>query len=229
LQKNTYFKLDEQFFIQFNRAQAYKKGEMILRAQEEPKEVYFLKKGFVRLYLIALTGREITFNIYKPGTYFPMIWAIGNLPNFYFFESLTDTVVYTAPREKLLELVKNNPKLLFALTKRTYIGLDGIVRLTQALLTENARGKLISVLLVLGRRFGRKETNGDLVIRLPLTHRILASLANLSRETTSLALEKLQKEKVLTFNKHSITINKLQKIEEESSIVAIEKATNLTF
>ncbi|EKD57126.1 MAG: hypothetical protein ACD_57C00401G0006 [uncultured bacterium] len=229
MQKNTYFKLDEQFFIQFNRAQAYKKGEMILRAQEEPKEVYFLKKGFVRLYLIALTGREITFNIYKPGTYFPMIWAIGNLPNFYFFESLTDTVVYTAPREKLLELVKNNPKLLFALTKRTYIGLDGIVRLTQALLTENARGKLISVLLVLGRRFGRKETNGDLVIRLPLTHRILASLANLSRETTSLALEKLQKEKVLTFNKHSITINKLQKIEEESSIVAIEKATNLTF
>ncbi|KKR59846.1 MAG: hypothetical protein UU19_C0049G0004 [Candidatus Curtissbacteria bacterium GW2011_GWD1_40_8] len=202
---------------------------MILRAQEEPKEVYFLKKGFVRLYLIALTGREITFNIYKPGTYFPMIWAIGNLPNFYFFESLTDTVVYRAPREKLLELVKNNPKLLFALTKRTYIGLDGIVRLTQALLTENARGKLISVLLVLGRRFGRKETNGDLVIRLPLTHRILASLANLSRETTSLALEKLQKEKVLTFNKHSITINKLQKIEEESSIVAIEKATNLTF
>ncbi|KKR55850.1 hypothetical protein A2362_02380 [Candidatus Curtissbacteria bacterium RIFOXYB1_FULL_41_59] len=229
MQKNTYFKLDEQFFIQFNRAQAYKKGEMILRAQEEPKEVYFLKKGFVRLYLIALTGREITFNIYKPGTYFPMIWAIGNLPNFYFFESLTDTVVYRAPREKLLELVKNNPKLLFALTKRTYIGLDGIVRLTQALLTENARGKLISVLLVLGRRFGRKETNGDLVIRLPLTHRILASLANLSRETTSLALEKLQKEKVLTFNKHSITINKLQKIEEESSIVAIEKATNLTF
>ncbi|OGD91769.1 hypothetical protein A3E14_03600 [Candidatus Curtissbacteria bacterium RIFCSPHIGHO2_12_FULL_41_13] len=229
MQKNTYFKLDEQFFIQFNRAQSYKKGEMILRAQEEPKEVYFLKKGFVRLYLIALTGREITFNIYKPGTYFPMIWAIGNLPNFYFFESLTDTVVYTAPREKLLELVKNNPKLLFALTKRTYIGLDGIVRLTQALLTENARGKLISVLLVLGRRFGRKETNGDLVIRLPLTHRILASLANLSRETTSLALEKLQKEKVLTFNKHSITINKLQKIEEESSIVAIEKATNLTF
>ena len=229
MQKNTYFKLDEQFFIQFNRAQAYKKGEMILRAQEEPKEVYFLKKGFVRLYLIALTGREITFNIYKPGTYFPMIWAIGNLPNFYFFESLTDTVVYTAPREKLLELVKNNPKLLFALTKRTYIGLDGIVRLTQALLTENARGKLISTLLVLGRRFGRKETNGDLVIRLPLTHRILASLANLSRETTSLALEKLQKEKVLTFNKHSITINKLQKIEEESSIVAIEKATNLTF
>ncbi|OGE11104.1 hypothetical protein A2470_01740 [Candidatus Curtissbacteria bacterium RIFOXYC2_FULL_41_11] len=88
---------------------------------------------------------------------------------------------------------------------------------------------MISVLLVLGRRFGRKETNGDLVIRLPLTHRILASLANLSRETTSLALEKLQKEKVLTFNKHSITINKLQKIEEESSIVAIEKATNLTF
>ena len=229
MQKNTYFKLDEQFFIQFNRAQAYKKGEMILRAQEEPKEVYFLKKGFVRLYLIALTGREITFNIYKPGTYFPMIWAIGNLPNFYFFESLTDTVVYRAPREKLLELVKNNPKLLFALTKRTYIGLDGIVRLTQALLTENARGKLISTLLVLGRRFGRKETNGDLVIRLPLTHRILASLANLSRETTSLALEKLQKEKVLTFNKHSITINKLQKIEEESSIVAIEKATNLTF
>jgi len=158
-----------------------------------------------------------------------LTWAIGNLPNFYFFEALTNVTVYTAPRKKLLELVKNNPKLLFALTKRTYIGLDGIVRLTQTLLTENAHGKLISVLLVLGRRFGRKKTNGDLVIRLPLTHRILASLANMSRETASLELEKLQKEKTITYNGHSITINKLQKIEEESSIVAIEKATNLTF
>ena len=228
MHKNTYYKLDEQFFVQFNRIQAYKKGEIILRPQEEPKEVYFLKKGFVRLYLITLTGREITFNIYKPGTYFPLTWAIGNLPNFYFFEALTNVTVYTAPRKKLLELVKNNPKLLFALTKRTYIGLDGIVRLTQTLLTENAHGKLISVLLVLGRRFGRKKTNGDLVIRLPLTHRILASLANMSRETASLELEKLQKEKTITYNGHSITINKLQKIEEESSIVAFEKATNLT-
>jgi len=229
LSKNTYFKLDEQFFVQFGKTQTYKKGEIILRPQEEPKEVYFLKKGFVRLYLITLSGREISFNIYKPGTYFPMTWAIGNLPNFYFFESLTNIIVYTAPRNKLVELVKNNSKLLFALTKRTYIGLDGVVRLTQALLTENARGKLISTLLVLGRRFGRKKANGDLAILLPLTHRILASLANMSRETASLELEKLQKEKVITYNSHSITISNLNKIEEESSIVGIERAADFTF
>ena len=222
-------KPDEQFFSQFNHVQLYKKNEIILRPNEEPKEVYFLKKGYVRLYLLAQTGQEITFNIFKPGTYFSMIGAIGNLPNFYFFEALTDVTLFGAPHGELIKFIKNNPRFLFSLTKRAFIGLDGIVRLTQSLLTGKAPERVASILLVLARRFGKKMSNGNLVINLPLTHRILASLAGMTRETTSLELEKLKKKNIIAHVDHLFVIQNLKKIEEESSMTLVEKPIEQPF
>ena len=63
----------EQLFSQTNRLSRLPKKTLILRAQEQPTIVYFLKKGYVRLYTINSSGQEITFNIFKPGSYFPMI------------------------------------------------------------------------------------------------------------------------------------------------------------
>lgn len=220
-------KLDGQFFGQFNRIRTYKRGEVILRAGDQPTSVHFLKDGFVRLYLIAETGNEITFNIFKPGTFFPMIWALGNLPNVYFFEAITDVTIFNAPREKVVEFIKNNKESHFALTKRILTGLDGITKLAQALLSGNARSKVASTLLVLARRFGKKQANGALVITLKLPHRILASMSNVTRETASAELEKFQKEKIINLKDH-IIIKNLQKIEEESAISAVEKLPDQT-
>lgn len=228
MQKKATKKLDGQFFARFNQVLTYKKSEIILRPGEEPTSVYFLQKGLVRLYLITEAGQEITFNIYKPGTFFPMIWALGDQPNFYFFEALTDVAIFKAPRQEVLDFIKNNPYSHLALTKRVLIALDGTVKLTQALLSGNARAKVTSVLQVLARRFGKKQTNGDLTIELNLPHRILASLAAMTRETASVELEKFQKEKVIRLENHSIIIKNLNKIEEELAIPAVEMPLDKT-
>jgi CRP/FNR family transcriptional regulator len=217
-------KLDEEFFSQFKSAQKFKKNQLIFGPGAEPSGIFYIKSGFVRLYVISESGKEITFNIFKPGNYFSMIWALNDTPNVYFFESLTDVLLLKAPKAEIVKYVENNPGILYDLTKRTLSGLDGMTKLMEALLTGSAYQQVASTLLVLARRFGKNGKNHKIIIDLPLTHRIIGTLAALSRESTSLELEKLIKTKIISQKNHMIVIEDIKKLEEKSPISFIEEA-----
>jgi CRP/FNR family transcriptional regulator, cyclic AMP receptor protein len=222
--KNSLKKLDEEFFNQFRSVQNFKKNQLIFGPGTEPSGIFYIKSGYVRLYTISESGKEITFNIFKPGAYFSMIWALSNTPNIYFYESLTDVLLLKAPKDEIVKYVEKNPGLLYDLTKRTLNGLDGMTKLMEALLTGNAYQQIASVLLVLARRFGRNGKDGEIIIDLPLTHRIIGTLAALSRESTSLELEKLTKAKIISQKDHLVIVRDLKKLEEKSPISFIEEA-----
>jgi len=228
INSQLFTKLDR-FFDQFNSAHLYKKGEIILRADDNPSGVYYLKKGFVRLYAISREGQEITFNIFKPGSYFSMMWAIANTTNHHFFEAMTAVELQRAPKEKLLEFIKSQPDVLFELTRRILIGLSGLITEMEYLLFGNANIKVASVILLLAKRFGQKKTNGGVVIQHPFTHRMIASIAGLTRETTTLEIQKLKQEKVLTQKQHLLVVRNIKKLEEKLAIFKEEESVPDTF
>lgn len=218
-------KLDEEFFAKFKLTQKFKKNQLIFGPGSEPSGVFFVKSGFVRLYLISESGKELTFNIIKPGAYFPMIWALNNTPNVYFFESMTDNVLLLkAPRDEVVKHIESHPDVLYDLTKRILSGLSGQTKLMEALLTGNAYQQVASVLLVLARRFGKNSKDSEIIIDIPLTHRIIGTLASLSRESTSLELEKLMRDKIISQKDHLIVVRDLRRLEEKSPISFIEEA-----
>jgi len=218
---------DLNFFGKFGKIITYKKGEVILRPSENPTGILYIKKGLVRLYSVSSSGQEITFNIYKPGSYLLMMWALSEVENNYFFETLTEVKGLMAPKDEAVEFLKNQPELLYRLTKRTMIGLEGIVQTSQALLFGNVHSKIATVFLMLARRFGKKGRNGQIVISAPLTHRLIATLAGLTRETASLEIEKLEEEKVISRRKYLYVVNKLKKLESEIDIATQETPVSI--
>ena len=84
-----------------------KKKELLIRADDDPSGIFYLKKGFVREYAITKKGDELVVNMFKPVSFFPMSWAINNTPNMYFFEAVTDLRVWRAPKDKALAFFKN--------------------------------------------------------------------------------------------------------------------------
>jgi len=220
--KQTLEKLDENFFAQFKTVQKFKRNQLILSPSAEPSGIFYIKSGFVRLYLVSESGKELTINIFKPGSYFSMIWALNNTPNIYFYESLTDVLLLKAPKKEVINYIENNPSVLYDLTKRTLKGLDGMTRLMEALLTGNAYQQIASVLLVLARRFGKNGKNAEIIIDLPLTHRLIGTIAGLSRESTSLELEKLTRDKIISQKDHLTVVKNLEKLAEKSPISYIE-------
>lgn len=215
-------KLDEGYFIQFNSGHKFKKNQLILWPEVQPSGVFYVKSGFIRQYLISKDGKELTVNILKPETYFPVIWALNNVVNIYFFESLTDVTLLKAPREEVVKQLENHPDLLYDLTKRTLSGLDGITRIMQTLLTGNAYEQIASVMLILAKRFGRPTDKNEVIIDIPLTHRLIGTLAGLSRESTSLELEKLTRNNIISKENRFILIKNMEKLEKESLINSVE-------
>jgi CRP/FNR family transcriptional regulator len=211
---NSLQKLDEAFFTKFNSLKKYKKGQIIIEPGTKLTGVYYLKSGFVRFFIISKEGKELTFNIFKPGSYFPMTWALTGSENIYFYECLTDAEITKAPKEDVIAFLKQNPEYLYDLAKRTLSGLEGLTKLMDALLSKNAYHQVCAIILMLAKRFG-EERNKNISVALPLTHRLLGTLAGLSREATSRELEKLVKENIIEHNNQKLLIKNIKKLEEE--------------
>ena len=83
---------------------------------------------------------------------------------------------------------------------------------------KNAYHQVASILTMLTQRFGQKRNGNQAVITIPLTHRVIGSMAGLSREATSRELERLTKERIILQKNHKIIIKNIKKLEEESLI-----------
>lgn len=218
----------EGLFSQF-RLVRYYKGQIILQPGDSLQGVYYLKEGYVKFYSISPEGYELTLNIFKPGSYFSMMWAIGNVPNVYIFKAITDVTVWQAPKEEVLSFLKKDPEVLFELTRRTFIGLSGLLERVEYLLFGDAYKKVASVLLMAASRFGEKGDDGEVMIQLTLTHQEIANLANLARETTSIQLKKMERKGIFVQRGHRIVIKNLEKLQEESQIYQDEAPLPYTF
>jgi CRP-like cAMP-binding protein len=197
----------------------FKKGDTIIQAEDDPSGVYFLLEGHVKMNSIFENGSELTLNIFKPGTFFPMTWVIGDLKNTYFFQAMDNVSVYKAPKKEVVDFIRENPDILYDLTKRILIGMDGLIYNTQHLLFTGAKERVVTALLISAKRFGKTNGNGHITIDLRLTHQDIANMAGLTRETTSNVISQLEKEGYITQGKHEFTINDIEALNDLTYIV----------
>ena len=207
----------ENFFQKYEKVE-FKKNSIIIEAGDDPNSVYCVVDGYVKLYMVSRDGEDLVLNIYKPGSYFPMTWILGEMPIRYDFIAITDVTVYRAPKKDILEYLENNPGDLFGLTKRLSRGITGLSMQIEYLLFGNACNKISSVLLVLAKRFGKKGKKGDIEVEISLTHNDIANLAGLTRETVSIELKKMEKKGLIGWKKKYLVIKNLELLRKEALI-----------
>jgi CRP-like cAMP-binding protein len=191
------------------------KHETIIRADDDPQGVYYLEKGFVKMNSVLADGREITLNIFKPGSYFPMMWAISNLPNTYYFQTMTPVVIRRISKDTFFDFITKNPDILLDVTSRILIGVNGLLFNINHILSGDSRHRIMAALLMFAKRFGEASPSGKITITLPLTHQDIADVAAITRETTSIHIKQLENQGLISQNSHLFTILNLQKLEAE--------------
>lgn len=202
----------EQFFSKYQRL-SFKKNQLIISPDHNPGGIYFLKSGLVRQYSISAKGEELTLNIFKPFSFFPMGWVLNDqTPNFY-FEAMSQTEIYKAPKADFLDFLKSHPDVVFDLMKRIYTGLDGLFMRMEYMMSGNAESKLITELLIYARRFGQKTDRG-IVVDLKLTQKDLAALSGIARETVSRLIKSLHEKGLVSLNSQNLEIKDLDKLQE---------------
>lgn len=199
-------------FFSKHKTQKYKKGEILVRADDNPSGIFYLKEGIVKEYAISRRGDELVVNVFKQLAFFPMSWAINESQNTYFFEAVTDVMVFRAPREEVVEFMKANPDVVYDLLSRVYKGTDGMMTRMTYLMAGNAHGRLITELLIQSKRFGKKS---DKSIEVHVTEKDLAAESGMTRETVSREMKVLKDKKLVSFSKNSLIIKNIQYLEEE--------------
>ncbi|PIP74520.1 MAG: hypothetical protein CO135_03350 [Candidatus Levybacteria bacterium CG_4_9_14_3_um_filter_35_16] len=197
-------------FIFSNTKQIFcKKGQIILRAEDNISDVYYIKNGYVREFFLSRDGRELTTSIFKPLDIFPLFWIVGKNSSEYNFETLTDVEMLRVSREKILEYLKHDPQFFLKLISRLINRLDAFNERIKYMVFKNASVKVASILLLLSERFGVKR-KGEIYIQIPLAHKDIASLIGIARETASLEMKKFEKKGIYISLKHHILIKKMR-------------------
>lgn len=203
----------EAFFTQY-KCQIYKKGEILIRADDNPPGIFFLKNGYVKQYIISKKGDELVVNIFKPSAFFPMSWAINDTQNAYFYEAMTNLELFRASKKDAIKFVKNNPDVLFDLLSRVYYGTEDMLTRITYLMSGNAYNRLIIELLINSKRFGKRSDNSDYIF-VDISEKDLANQAGMSRETVSRELKILKEKRLTTYEKGQFIILDLKKLEGE--------------
>lgn len=208
----------EIFYDQFE-TRNYKKGETLIRADDDPQGIFCLIKGYVRQYTISPAGTELTLHILTPISYFPMVWAINSTPNIYFFEALTAVEVGRAPRDQVVNFIKDKPALLFALMSELLEDYAETLTRVEHLVFSDAYRRVISILIYIAKHFGQTHNKG-IIVNYRFTHADIATLVGVARETASIELFKLEKRGLIKYIDHSILFEDLDKLSSEINVVS---------
>jgi CRP/FNR family transcriptional regulator len=193
----------------------YAKGANILRAEDVPYGVYYLKAGYVRQYLLSSSGETFIIHIYKPGSFFPLPWILNDIPNMFYFEAMTKASIIRGSKEQFLKFLDTHPTVMKYTAQRLAAGMHGLVSRVGQLVLDDAYRKTVLLLLYYADNFGKK-TRDSIIFEVPLAHREIASWIGTTRETASLQIEKLQKKGIITSHGRLIVIQDLAMLQREA-------------
>jgi len=208
-----------QAFFSTYKLRTYRKRDLILHEDDTPNGVYYIKSGYVRLYSVSEDGRELTRLLLGPNDLFPIRWVFSDEPIDYYVEPITDVEAWHAPKEAFLNFLEQQPELLMNVIHMIVSRMGRLYKRMEYFAFGDAYQKVATMLVIQAHNFG-KEINGKIVIDIPLTHQDIASLIGVARETASVEIERLKREKIIDYSEHKIIINSIQKLEEESKLTS---------
>lgn len=192
-------------FLERHPTRSFKKGEIIIFQGEAPRSAYVVKSGIVKAYNLSVSGDEKPVAFYAENAIFPDAWVYGKMSSaIYYFEAFTPEVtLYTLDREALTTFIKGRPELLQQELERYMTAQLGMSMRLNALQHSRASDKLLYTLHYLALSHGKNVGPQKVEITLDLTHQDFANLTGLTRETAATELNKLKRNKVISYGKNT--------------------------
>lgn len=170
----------------------------------------------MRAYRISEQGEELTLMILKPNDFFPLSWGDMDIIDNYYLEAITPLDVWKVPYEEFTNFIRTQPQLFYEFTSYAFARLGGLLARIEYLVFGNAYTKVASTLFICAKSFGEKK-GLDIVVSLPLTHRDIATLVGITRETTCLEMKKLERRGIIAHNGRVLIVKDIKGLEKESS------------
>lgn len=176
----------------------YPRGQIILYEGENPTEAFVVKSGAVKIYDIDEDGNEKILHIVKTPGIFPTIFLFGavGITNT-FYTTVSDSDLYVLSRADFEARLESDPKLANYCIRWFAGEVSEILRRMSSLEKTSTRDKLIATLGYLVRQHADDQKGGWKRVRFPISHQLLADMIGVTRESTTMVMKDLHKEKIV--------------------------------
>lgn len=183
----------------------FRRGEMIYFPTEPGQSVLLLAEGRVKIKFLAADGRETILAFIDEGEVFGELAILDDRPRNEYAEAVTDSLVLAIPRDDMLWLMGHRAEVALSITKLLGFRRRRIENRLRNVLFRSTHERMAALLLELIESHGQKRGE-TWEICLRLSHQDLASLIGATRETVTLTLGRMQKEKLIVLQKRRIFV-----------------------
>jgi CRP/FNR family transcriptional regulator len=188
------------------------RGEFIYIAGDRADFVYILKRGRVKLSVLAETGREIAIDIIQPGEIFGEFALVDESLRSNMVQALDDVLMWVFSKHDFTKLLTTQPKLALS-----YIKLVGDRRRRMEKKLSDITSKAVSARICeLLHELSTSSAEVENIARdylVPLTHHDVASLIGAARQTTTTVLNDLERRGIIELGRGWIRVKRLKQLQ----------------
>lgn len=188
------------------------KGQAVLIDGLERPDVLWMRQGIIRMYQIAEDGSEISLTFFRAPDFFPMRLYLSHRKDEYYFQAVDVVTARKAPAAEVEAFLKQNPEVLFELTKNFADAITGLLLRVEQLSAQNAYHRVASFMLYLVHTFGKLNDDGSYEISLHMGHRDIASWVGVARETVSHQMECLADAGIVAVQDKKLVVLDIKKL-----------------
>ena len=176
----------------------YPKGQIILYEGENPTDAFVVKDGAVKIYDIDEDGNEKILHIIRANGLFPIIFLFGtSRQTSTFYTTVADSELYVFSRADFEARLASDPALVLYCLRWFADEVQEMLRRMSSLEKTSTRSKLMATLGYLSRQHTDPPKAGWKRVQFPISHQLLADMIGVTRESTTMVMKDLQKEKVV--------------------------------
>lgn len=189
------------------------KGEYVFLECDQPRNLYTVVKGEVKLLKQTEDGRETIVEMAYPGEIFGEEAIFDGQPYPMTAQALDDVELLAISRTDFFTFLRDNPDLALEIITELGTRLREAQNTIRALAMERVEWRIARVLLMLSRKAGIVEADG-VSIDLPLTRQDIADMAATTVETTIRVLSNFKKMGLVDTEKGKIILRDKKHLEE---------------
>ncbi len=189
------------------------KGEYVFLECDQPRNLFVVVKGEVKLLKQTEDGRETIVEMAYPGEIFGEEAVFDGQPYPMTAQALSDVELLAISRADFFAFLRDNPDLALEIITELGMRLRESQNTIRALAMERVEWRIARVLLMLSRKAGTPQADG-VSIDLPLTRQDIADMAATTVETTIRVLSNFRKMGLVETEKGKIILRDKKHLEE---------------
>jgi len=205
--------------LRASSSREYARGETVFEPARQPRSVYLLERGLVRIYRLSALGDEATLGYVRPGEVFGELGAFSDQPRESFAQAVRPSRAWRVPLKELRRILNMHPRIALSVTTQIGNRFKRIESRVENLVFRNLRSRVCHILLELAEDFGR-EAGGGTLIDIPLSQQEVATLVGATRQSVNLCLRELREAKLVSYRSRRFTLPDRVALRREAGVEA---------